>query len=221
MRLEIEVLDGPQKGKRIALKKGLVIGKKTGPLTFSDELIAENHGVFVFDQKNSWIIECLAPNTVRIGLTEQARASLLIDLVFHLGQTGFKVVEKQTLPYETWESGTREWLKHHPGNVIVKDYFFFLRPVSLSFIQGPQYEEFITLSYGPRFLGHDSLDISLKDPACPKKVAQFFQVGDQAYLQNLCGDQALVNSTKFDQHPIQDGDLLKINSTIIELSFQK
>ncbi len=221
MRFELEVLDGQLKGARIALKKGLVIGKNMPGLQLNDTLMAENHGVLVFDHKKSWNFECLAPNKVRVGSAEQSRATLLPGLIFHLGQTGFKVVEKVGVNYETWQAGLRAWLKANRGQIVFKEFFFFLKPISLSFKQGPQYEEFLTLSYGPRIIGHESLDIDLKDPTAPKSVARFFQISDQCYIENLCGDKALINSKSFDQHSIQDGDLLKINTTIIELSILK
>ncbi|OFZ28515.1 MAG: hypothetical protein A2622_05315 [Bdellovibrionales bacterium RIFCSPHIGHO2_01_FULL_40_29] len=221
MRFELEVLDGTQKGRRIALRRGLVIGRQTGDITFPDRLMAESHGVLVFDHKKTWNIECLSPYKARLGSSEQARISLLPGLVFHLGQTGFKVVEKEALLYESWDEGVVDWLRHHHGEARSKEFFFFLRPVSLNFTQGPQYEEFLVLSYGPRLLGHDSLDINLIDPSLPKEVARFFQIADQCYIENLCREKALINLKPFDQHPIQDGDLLKIGSTIIELSVQK
>ncbi len=221
MRLELEVLDGQNKGKRISLKRGMVIGQTTGDLNFSDSLMAEGHGVLSIDHKKAWNFECLAPNMLRIGSTELPRAALIPGLVFHLGQTGFKVVEKLTLVYKTWEEGARDWLRQHPGQAKFKEFFFFLKPLSLSFKQGPQYEEFMTLSYGPRFLGHNCLDINLKDPAAPRVVAKFFQIADACYIENLCGEKVLLNSKVFDQQPIQDGDVLKINSTLIELSILK
>src|SRR3989338_7917143 len=129
MRFELEVLDGAQKGQRIALKRGLVIGRQTGDINFSDRMIAENHGVLVFDHKKTWNIECLSPNTARLGSSEQSRISLLPGLVFHLCQTGFKVVEKEALLYESWDEGVVDWLRHHSGVAKPKDFFFFLRPV--------------------------------------------------------------------------------------------
>ena len=221
MRFELEVLDGKEKGRRITLKKGLVIGGKMPGFQFSDALMADDHGVLVFDQKKSWNFECLAPNMARLGSAEQSRINLIPGLIFHLGQTGFKVVDKIVLPFDTWQEGLKFWLKGHRAEAKFKEFFFFLKPISLNFRQGPQYEEFLTLSYGPREIGHNSLDINLKDPAAPKNVARFFQISDQCYIENLCGDKALINSKTFDQHRIQDGDLLKVNSTIIELSISK
>lgn len=221
MRLEIEVIDGNQKGKRISLSNGLLLGRKMPTLTFADKMMSETHGILMLDHRNTWNIECLSPNLVRIGLGEVTRITLIPGLVFHLGQTGFKVVEKGELPNLNWSDGLVTWLKEHPAEQKPSDIFFFLHPLRLTFVQGPQYEEYLTVGYGPRILGFNSLDLNLTDPAAPRTVGRFFQVGEQAYFENLCGNKALINSKSFDQHPIQDEDLLKIGSTIIELSILK
>lgn len=221
MKLELEVLDGPQKGSRISLKNGLQIGRTVGPLEFKDKKMASLHGVLSLDQKKAWIIECLAPAKLRLGSEETGRASLILGLIFHLGQTGFKVVERPPLNYESWDEGLKDWLKNNPGRIVSNDLFFFLNPVRLTFLQGPQYEDFLTLSYGPRVLGYNNLDLNMKDPTVPPRVVRFFQIGDQVYAENLCKDLAKINGASFDQHPVQNGDRLTVTTNIIELSILK
>lgn len=221
MKLELEVLDGPQKGKRIPLKNGLQLGRLAGPLSFEDEQMSDLHGVLAFDHKKSWNIECLAPSKLRLGFVETERAQLLLGLVFHLGQTGFKVVEHIAAVHENWEAGMKIWLESNPGRLVSNELFFFLNPVRLTFTQGTQYEEFYTLSYGPREIGFNSLDLNMKDPAVPSQVARFSQIGDQVYIENLCGNKALINDAAFDQHPLRSGDRLVIGSNVIEMSLLK
>ncbi|MFZ3230080.1 MAG: hypothetical protein WA160_07740 [Pseudobdellovibrio sp.] len=218
MRFEIEVLDGNQKGKRISLSSGLLLGRTASHLKFSDSLMAESHGILMLDHKKAWNIECLDNNFIRIGISELRRISLIPGLIFHLGQTGFKVVEKGEPLVENWSDGLKTWLKNNPAERRQSDIFFFLHPIRLTFEQGPQYEEYLTLGYGPRIIGFNNLDLNLKDPSAPREVGRFFQIGEQSYLENLCGNKSLINSKSFDQHPIQDGDILKIGSTLIELS---
>lgn len=221
MKIELEVLDGPQKGKRIPLKNGLQLGRLAGPLSFEDGQMADLHGVLSFDQKKLWYIECLAPSKLRLGFEEKDRAQLLMGLVFHLGQTGFKVVERPPLAFATWEDGVKDWLRNNPGRLVAHELFFFLNAVRLTFTQGPQFEEFYTLSYGPREIGFNNLDLNIKDPSAPPRVAKFFQIGDQVYIENLCGEKALINDKIFDQHPIASGDRLTVASNVVELSLLK
>ena len=109
-------------------------------------------------------------------------------------------------------------LVYNPGPRSQPKLTFFLRPIRLSFIQGPQYEEVYTLSYGPRELGFNSLDLNIKDPAAPALVAKFFQISDKTYIENLAGDKVLLNGAPFDQHLVASGDKLKVASNVIELS---
>src|SRR6476646_5377629 len=123
MRLELEVIDGPMKGKRLNLRKGLLLGRETGTLQFQDDLIAEQHAVFDFDQQNSWYIECLAPNNALLGSVEQQRVKMIPGLIFHLGNTGFKVLEKTHLGLESWEEGLKEWIKENRGKQMDQQFF--------------------------------------------------------------------------------------------------
>lgn len=218
MRLELEILDGPSRGKRLTLKNGMVLGNERADLPIYDDQIAHSHAIISLDQKNSWNISCLDQNKIRVGLREVERAKLMVGLVFNLGQTGFKVVERASRPKGHWKDELKTWLEENPAEKTDSDIFFFLRPIRLSFTQGPQYEVVYTLSYGPRELGFNSLDLNIKDPATPQKVARFFQISDQAYIENLCGDVATINNQPFFQHPIAQGDLLRVASSTIELS---
>ncbi|MEQ1721812.1 MAG: hypothetical protein ABL930_01460 [Pseudobdellovibrio sp.] len=221
MRLELEVLDGPNKGKRLLLKNGLTLGKaQTSGLSFTnDNEMAALHAVVGFDSKKTWNIECLAPAKMRLGFEEVERASLILGLIFHLGQTGFKVVERAPRTKGPWLEELKDWLEASTGRQTSTEIFFFLRPVRLSFIQGAQYEEVYTLSYGPREIGFNSLDLNIKDPNTPPRVVKFFQIGDQVYIESLCGDKVTVNGSTFDQHQVSAGDILRVSSSVIELSF--
>ncbi len=138
MRLELEVLDGENKGKRIALRSGLKLGKTVDFLSFDDEEMAETHAVLNYDSKKSWNIECLHPSVMRLGFEEVGRATLILGLVFHLGQTGFKVVEKPVKARGPWEEELKDWFENYPARSASTEIFFFLHPVRLTFIQGPQ-----------------------------------------------------------------------------------
>lgn len=219
MKLELEVLDGRNRGRRLTLRNGLLLGKEQGGIPFDDKEMASSHAVITFDKKNMWNIECLAPNMMRLGFEEVARAALIKGLIFHLGQTGFKVVERAPTKIDSWKNEIKTWLDEAPARPESTDIQFFLKPIRLNFIQGPQFEEFYTLSYGPRVLGYNNLDLNLKDPSSPAQVVRFFQVADQSYIESLCGDAVTINNEPFVQRPLSDGDVLRITSSVIELSF--
>lgn len=219
MKLELEVLDGRNRGRRLTLRNGLLLGKEQGGVAFDDAEMAAIHAVVTFDKKNMWNIECLAPNLMRLGFEEVGRAALIKGLIFHLGQTGFKVVERAPRKLDSWKNELKTWLEEHPSRPESTDLQFFLKPIRLNFVQGPQYEEYYTLSYGPRVLGYNNLDLNLKDPASPPHVVRFYQIADHAYAESLCGDLVTINNHPFEHHQINTGDILRVTSSVIELSF--
>lgn len=219
MRFELEVLDGPEKGRKIPFKKGLILGAESDLFHFEDSQMLGQHAVLTYDQKNAWNIEGLGEGKLRIGSNEQPRANLLPGLIFHLGQTGFKVMHKELPKGVSWKQALSEWIASNAFSNQKTNLFFFLRPLRLKFVQGPQYGEFYSLSYGPREMGYNNFDIELKDPSSPILAVRFLQVGDTIYIENFCANQALINGQHFDQHVIQEGDLLTVSTSVIELSF--
>lgn len=218
MRLELEILDGTNKGKRLMLRNGLILGRTQDGLSFDDQEMSASHAVISYTLQKTWSIECLAPARMRLGTAEVGVATLIVGLVFHLGQTGFKVVERVSRSLGPWKEALKEWLDEFPPRKTSTEIFFFLRPIRLIFVRGPQYEEVYTLSYGPRELGYNNLDLDIKDPSSPGRVAKFFQVGDQSFIENLCGERATINGAPFEQHRISKGDLLRVSTSVIELS---
>lgn len=200
------------------LRNGLIIGRAQDDISFDDVEMAVSHAVIGYSQQKSWNIECLAPSKLRLGTQEVVSATLIPGLIFHLGQSGFKVVERSPGPIGPWKEALRDWLEKFQPRKTSTEIFFFLHPIRLIFMKGPQFEEAYTLSYGPRELGYNNLDLDLKDPSSPRRVARFFQIGDQSFVENLCGDRATINGAAFDQHKISKGDLLRVSTSIIELS---
>lgn len=218
MSLALTILDGPLKGKLISLKKNQIL---SGPF-FSDEEMGNKHASVHIDSDLSWNIMCLDNNKMRVGLGETTKISLIPGLIFHLGQTGFKVVEKPKLNLEGWEEGLTDWMSEQSWEQKQTDFFFFLYPVRMTFLSGPQSDEFFTISYGPRTMGFNSFDLNIKDPSQPKEILRFYQIGETAYIENLVGglqsDKVLVNKNRFDHHPISDGDRIQFGPHLIEFT---
>jgi len=214
MKLALQVLDGPQRGKIIYLRDQWVFSSQF----FSDSEMLNKHAFLSIDHNFNWKINALSGANIRAGLGESASLSLIQGLVFHLGLTGFKVIEKPQPSFATWEEGMLEYLNSYDWDALKTEFFFFLNPIRLTFLQGPQADEFYTISYGPRELGFNHFDIEIKDPSQPEKIARFFQVGESAYIENLCGKELLFNNEHFSQQIITSGDKIHFGSNIIEFT---
>jgi hypothetical protein len=217
MKLALQVLDGPQKGKIISMRESFTFSSGY----FGDPEMATVHAEIYLDSNFVWKIRALDGNKIRAGSSEGVSLSLISGLIFHMGQTGFKVIEKHKTSVGTWEEELVDFLESDTWEPILTEFFFYLYPVRLTFLQGPQTDEFYTLSYGPRFMGFNSLDLNIKDPTQPGQIAKFFQVGETAYIESLCGDKILINGQPFTQHPIENGDQLVFGANSVELSILK
>ncbi len=217
MKLALQVLDGHHKGQIITMRENYIFSSGY----FGDPEMASVHAEIYLDPNFLWKIRALDGNKIRAGSSEGVSLSLISGLIFHMGQTGFKVIEKPKSSFTTWEESLVEFLESDSWEPILTEFFFYLYPVRLTFLSGPQTDEFYTLSYGPRTMGFNSLDLNIKDPTQPGQIAKFFQVGETAYIETLCGDKILINGKAFTQHPIESGDRVMFGANVVELSILK
>lgn len=225
MNLSLLVLDGPLKSLEIPLKEGYVFSQKE----YQDQEMTSNHALSSIDHNLSWKINGLNGSKIRVGLEEKSHITLIPDLIFHLGQTGFKVIPRAVSTITSWEQKSAEIISSTEWPSESSSSYFLLNAVQLLFQQGPQAGEILTLSYGPREMGHNNLDLHLKDPSLPRRIVTFKQVGDRIEIESLIpantGSKLLlqINGADLTENPVsvQTGDMLKIGTNILGISFLK
>lgn len=217
--MTLQIIDGRLRSTAIPLKKDFIFASAF----FKDLEMQKEHAQITVDHNFNWKINSLGTSKIRLGSDEVDSISLIPGLIFHLGQTGFKVIERAHPKINEWEQISAEFIDKLDLQTTPKSgLFFFLFPVQLHFIQGPQAGTIYTLSYGPRVLGLNQLDLDLKDPAQPHELLKFLQVGDKTIVENLSTENAiLVNNTNFTQHTLSHGDRLTFGSNIVEVALLK
>ena len=225
LRLSLLTLNGPQKGQRIPLFQGQVFHGSA----FSDNDMLENHAIVNIDLSQMWSVRTDGPSgqrlnrqaKIRIGAAETEKISLIPGVIFHLGQTGFKVVE---IPIDKNFNAPIEsvhWLENQNWQRKKPSVFFFLLPIRLSFIRGPQAGEHYTLSYGPRILGFNQTDLNLLEPGLPKEAIHFTIDNLRPKIKKGSEFKVLVNDEVLSEHYLNDGDMIKIGINEIEISILK
>lgn len=217
--MTLQILDGALQSTLIPLKKDYVFQGAS----FSDPDMHNSHAKIGIDSSFNWKINGLSGNKIRISSEEVESVSLLPGLIFHLGQTGFKVVNRAPATAGSWEKSSADFLDNMAFiDLPLTDLHFFLVPVQILFLQGPQSGNIYTLSYGPRVLGSNNLDLNLVDPSQPHELLRFSQVGDKVIIENLADDAAvMVNKNSFKQHALNDVDRFSFGSNIVEISLLK
>ncbi len=215
--MTLQILDGQLQSTNLPLKQNYVFKAET----FQDGDMQPEHAKVTLDHNFNWKISGLDGSKIRVSTDEMDSVSLMPGLIFHIGQTGFKVVERSHHSASEWENVSAEFIdmlnldNHGPSEL-----FFFLLPVQIVFTQGPQSGDIYTLSYGPRILGSNNLDLNLKDPAQPHELLKFTQVGDTVIVENLAGEKSIqVNKEPFTKYTLSDStNRFTFGSNIMDIS---
>jgi hypothetical protein len=225
LRLSLLTLNGPQKGQRVPLYQGQVFHGSA----YSDADMLENHAIINIDTNLMWSVRTDGPDgqqlnrnaKIRIGSAETERISLIPGVIFHLGQTGFKVVEIPINKDFDAPNETLMWLEQQNWQQRKPTVFFFLLPLRLTFIKGPQAGDHYTLSYGPRILGFNQTDLNLLEPGLPKEAIHFTIDNLRPKIKKGSDYKVLVNNEDLSEHFLNDGDIIKIGTNEIEVSILK
>ncbi len=176
------VLDGNLNSTYIPLKKDYIFSQKI----FNDPKISDSHAQIQIDHNNDWKINSLGKNKIRLKTEETTSISLFPGLIFSLGNTSFKVVNRLLPSSNSWDSISADFIdKVNIKSFFSPDFFFFLVPLQITFLQGLQSGEILTVSYGPRILGYNQLDLNINDSTLPHELLKFTQNGDQTIITNL------------------------------------
>ncbi len=225
LRLSLLILSGSQKGQNYPLYQGQVFH---GSL-FGDDDMLENHAIVNIDSSQMWSVRTEGglgqpaknPGKIRIGAVETKRIALIPGVIFHLGQTGFKVVEIPITKEFDPPKATAQWLEKQTWIQKKPSVFFYLLPLRLSFIKGPQAGDFYTMSYGPRVLGFNQTDLNLLEPGLPKEAVLFTLDNLRPKIKNVSEYPVFINNNDLQEHFVEDGDMLKIGTNEIEISILK
>lgn len=222
MNMSLLVLDGPLKGEKIPLKKDYVFRAED----LQDSKMHKEHAVLSLDQNFHWKISCLDDAKIRMGLEEKQSISIIPELIFNLGQTGFKVLIREPSTIQNRDEELASFVSKDIWQPVDSVSYFLLNPIQITVLQGTQAGESMTASYGPRIFGYNQLDLNLKDPNFPHDFLRFRQVGDEIWVDNLTFEtdapiQVVLNQTELTSSPLIDGDLIKFGTNILQISYLK
>jgi pSer/pThr/pTyr-binding forkhead associated (FHA) protein len=228
MVLFIEVLEGPQQGSRFKIEQGHKIGRKRGEIAIDDEKISSEHAQFVLDNKGQFVlIDLESSNGILIANRRLKKIAMMPGVVFRLGRTDFRVIAVEVPEAQdfarlrTWRENLVEklpidWIQNKLSE---ETGLPFSPTLKLKFIQGIQADESLLLGYGPRRAGANSLDIDLRDPEAPDLAFEIIPGDGLAKIKNLCLDKLRLNNKLIETEVLQDGDLIRIGRTLIEVTY--
>lgn len=228
MVLFIEVLEGPGQGSRFKVQHGHTIGRSRGNIVIDDDKISGQHAQFEIDNKGQFVLNDLdSANGILSGNRRVKKVAMMPGVVFRLGRTSFRVVTveapkaKEFARVRTWKENLAEklpldWVQNQMPEDAGRS---FSPTLKLKFVQGIQTDESLLLGYGPRRAGANSLDIDLRDPEAPDLAFEIIPGEGLARLKNHCQNKLSLNNQPVETEVLQDGDLIRIGSTLIKVNY--
>lgn len=234
MALILEVIEGPHAGQSFSIRDGTEIGRVRGQIQLKkDSKVSSFHAQIIKDPKGGFlIVDQGSSNLIKVNGQKVKRVQLMHGVQFQIGRTVFKVIEQDEsaelqledpVVERSWDEVLEEGIKQlkmaRPApKAPVKAFKQCLR---LDFIEGIQTDEYLTLGFGPRDFGSDNLDIELKESVCPATAFTISPSASGAVFSTDFPRLVHVNGQSDIRHDLQEGDTIRIGSTLIQVSFVK
>ena len=224
----IEIIEGISQGSRYQISEGVTLGRTLADILVRDPKASATHAKVELDGKGQLVLMDLgSSNGLYINNRRVKKVALLPGVIFEIGRTQFKVIkveEQQADDFSrivTWRSSLKRTLREqdfqndYDQNAVEA----FGSPVVLNFLEGIQADTQITLGYGPREAGADSMDIELLDPEAPGQAFVIAPQAGQAEIQLLSPGRVQLNNRSPRAETLKDGDIISIGTTVIKVTY--
>ncbi|MCJ8275462.1 MAG: FHA domain-containing protein [Bdellovibrionales bacterium] len=221
MRLFLEVIQGPDTGQQINLKKSKSIGRKGADILLNDPKLSGIHAVFKYDSGRGWfVVDNNSRNGVWVkGIREHA-IGIEDGMEVQIGGTILRcrIIVKST---NKVEAGFVQWLESLLKKV--KDRQLTMKEIKpemrLRVVQGLQYGEMWDIFYGPRLVGKEQLDICLYDEEAPSEAFEILVKKRYPYFRTQHPDIVKINGESVKDKQLVPGDIIKIGESEILVEF--
>jgi hypothetical protein len=224
----IEIIEGFSEGSRYKVTEGLTLGRTAADVLVRDPKASATHARVELDGKGQLVLMDLnSSNGLYISNRRVKKVALLPGVTFEIGRTKFKVLKIQEGEASnfsrivTWRGSMKRALRE----LSLKNEFkadaveSFGSPVVLNFLEGIQADTQITLGYGPREAGADSMDIELLDSEAPQKAFVIKPSAGVAEIQMLAPGRVQLNNRSPRAETLKDGDIISVGSTVIKVTY--
>lgn len=234
MAIILEITEGPHAGQIFNIRDGTEIGRVRGQIQLKkDSKVSSFHASVVKDPKGDLIvIDQGSANGIKINGQKVKRVQLIDGVQFQIGRTVFKVLERdegaansvpEPVIEKTWDEILIEEVALLKMNRAIPkaNIKAFKKALKLDFIEGQQADHTMTLGFGPRDFGSDNLDVELKESTCPAVAFSIAPSAQGAALSTDFPKLVHVNGNSNTRHDLQEGDTIRIGTTLIQVSFLK
>lgn len=226
MRMALKILNGPLKARFARIRAGQKIGRFGTDLNLPDAKVSQEHVIIEENATGQLFLKDLDSSNGILYLG-QRRDSLVLTpgILLQLGSTQLEVglcsedgksfVSTTSQPPEvpvepkTWGEFFVEYcadkakVKNRPQELTA-----FPKFLELEFLRGPLIQKTITLAYGPRTLGAQSVDFPLYSDNIPDDLMSFMSKDDEIVMKTRHPSLLKLNDKSVITANLKDGDIL-------------
>jgi hypothetical protein len=219
MAVFIEIIEGENLGLQLRLAEGEVyaldsLAEGRTDVNGSLHIVGTSSGGLALASSTDPLFQLAGKNVKSVILKP--------GVVFQIGETFYKVMrgeeELSTIesePVKTW----REIIENEIEGLAFPIQEGRVQPFNplfrMRFVMGPQTGEEVSLGYGPREVGRDSLDIQLLDPNTPGIAFEIVPTGQGPLLMNSGGAAVKINGTSPKNSILKVGDQISIGQNLL------
>jgi hypothetical protein len=233
MALHLEIREGNDVGTRFLLAPGLRIGRNKGDIAIDDAKASALHAMIEQDRNGAYFVKDLnSTNGIKINGLKVPFGPLEVGSRLQVGRTLFLVIEipvglsqlatSKRTPSNHWTERVQIALTGLPLQSRSPDpkLSVFSPAIQLHFLEGVQAASVVTLGYGPRKAGQDSLDIMLLEEEAPDLAFEVIpnEDGDPLFTTPFPA-VVKVNDLGYESRVLYAGDLIRIGKTLIRVGF--
>ena len=219
--LNIHFLNGPHKGKKFPVKKGLTLtrnNKEEGDILIEDSKASNPHAEIVKKKGKFYLKDMDSKNGTYFEEEINDLFALTPGIIFQIGSTKFEV-KKAPPPEKPWYEIIAEELKNKTVKDHIKNLQVIHPPLILVFKSGPQKGDKWRICYGPREAGSASLDLPILEAKAPDICFSLKPYKKSVLFKTLYPEKVLLNKKHISKKNLITGDRISFASTLIEISY--
>lgn len=233
MGLALEVMEGTHQGRIFPIRDGHILGRTSGEIRIKDDpRISSVHAKVQKDPRGGLLlVDEHSANGLQINGVMVRRVKLLPGVQFIAGKTRFRVTEIEfdlldetpdlEEPQKKWSERLLEGLAamEMQANEPAAHFGAFSPVIQLIFLEGIQADQEVTIGFGPRHFGADTLDVELHDPLSPPLAFILNPTSLGPELVTQFPKLVRVNGKHDTRCQLQSGDRIQLGHTLIEIRF--
>ncbi len=220
VKLNIYFLNGPHKGKKFSVQKGVVLtrdNQEKGNILIEDPKASNPHAEIVQKKGKFYLKDRDSKNGTIFEKEVNDFFALTEGAFFQIGKTQFEV-KKAPPPQKPWQEMVIETLKKVSIEEPIKNLKPLPTPLVLKFKSGPQKGDKWHIHYGPRTAGTGSLDLPILEAKAPDICFSLEPSKTFTLFKTLYPEKVLLNKKHVSKKKLVPGDCISFASTLIEVS---